>query len=207
MAARGVTRKKMLEGAITVLQERGAAGLTIDAVLDRSESPRGSVYHHFPGGRNQILEESLLRSGRVITDMVTTSAQGRPIEALQAIVNFWAKALQDANFETGCPLVAVAVSGTADDHALFPEIADVIDQWRGALTKSLISAGTNELRAVRISTLVISSIEGAIILCRIQHSTAPLYDTANELERAIAAAMADESAHGALDRRAQADVH
>lgn len=207
MAARGVTRRKMLASAITVLQERGAAGLTIDAVLERSECPRGSVYHHFPGGRNQILEESLLRAGRVITDMVTTSAQGRPIEALQTIVNFWAKTLQAADFGTGCPLVAVAVSGTVADYALLPKIADVIDQWRGALTKSLISAGTNELRAVRISTLVISSIEGAIVLCRVQHSTAPLYDVASELERAITAAIADGSAQHTLDRAERTEVH
>ena len=57
--ARGSTRTKMLVSAAEVLRERGAAGVTIDEVLARSGAPRGSVYHHFPEGRSQLLREAL----------------------------------------------------------------------------------------------------------------------------------------------------
>ena len=49
----------MLVSAAEVMRERGAAGVTIDEVLARSGAPRGSVYYHFPDGRNQILTEAL----------------------------------------------------------------------------------------------------------------------------------------------------
>ncbi|MBX9638579.1 MAG: TetR/AcrR family transcriptional regulator, partial [Mycobacteriaceae bacterium] len=61
------TRDKMLISAAHVMRERGAAGVTIDSVLARSGAPRGSVYHHFPEGRNQILTEALRYSGDSIT--------------------------------------------------------------------------------------------------------------------------------------------
>ena len=56
---RGATRDRMVRSAAAVLRERGAAGLTIDEVLTRSGAPRGSVYHHFPEGRSQLLIEAL----------------------------------------------------------------------------------------------------------------------------------------------------
>jgi TetR/AcrR family transcriptional regulator, lmrAB and yxaGH operons repressor len=64
------TRKKMLVAAAEVMRERGAAGVTIDEVLARSGAPRGSVYHHFPDGRNHILAEALQHSGDSITAMI-----------------------------------------------------------------------------------------------------------------------------------------
>ena len=60
---RGDTRTKMLISAAEVMRERGAAGVTIDEVLTRSGAPRGSVYHHFPDGRGQILAEALRYAG------------------------------------------------------------------------------------------------------------------------------------------------
>jgi AcrR family transcriptional regulator len=60
---RGGTRNNMLVSAAEVMRERGAAGVTIDEVLARSGAPRGSVYYHFPEGRNQILTEALRYAG------------------------------------------------------------------------------------------------------------------------------------------------
>ena len=65
----------MLVSAAEVLQERGAAGVTIDEVLTRSGAPRGSVYHHFPEGRNQILTEALHYAGEAITTVIDDAAE------------------------------------------------------------------------------------------------------------------------------------
>ncbi|WP_439956311.1 TetR/AcrR family transcriptional regulator, partial [Mycobacterium avium] len=73
-AKRGGTRTKMLASAAEVMRERGAAGVTIDAVLARSGAPRGSVYYHFPDGRNQILAEALRYSGDSITALIDQAA-------------------------------------------------------------------------------------------------------------------------------------
>ena len=74
---RGSTRARMLGSAVEVLRERGAAGVTIDEVLARSGAPRGSVYHHFPGGRRQILMEALQFAADTIGDVVGAETSGR----------------------------------------------------------------------------------------------------------------------------------
>src|ERR1700742_4183316 len=71
---RGSTRTNMLISAAEVMRERGAAGVTIDEVLARSGAPRGSVYYHFPEGRNQILTEALQYAGDTLTEVIGDAA-------------------------------------------------------------------------------------------------------------------------------------
>src|ERR1700749_5064875 len=92
------TRKKMLISAAEVMRERGAAGVTIDEVLARSGAPRGSVYHHFPEGRNQILAEALRFAGKAITaDIDLATGQGA-MALLRQFVALWERLLTDSDF-------------------------------------------------------------------------------------------------------------
>ena len=99
---RGDTRTKMLVSAAQVMRERGAAGVTIDEVLARSGAPRGSVYYHFPDGRNQILTEALRYSGDSITAMIDDAAGWGARALLREFVEFWLRQLSDGNFTAGC---------------------------------------------------------------------------------------------------------
>src|ERR1700756_5923726 len=87
------TRKKMLVSAAEVMRQRGAAGVTIDEVLARSGAPRGSVYYHFPEGRNQILTEALRYSGDSITAMIDEAAGWGAKALLGEFVEFWERLL------------------------------------------------------------------------------------------------------------------
>ena len=112
---RGSTRISMLVSAAEVLRERGAAGVTIDEVPTRSGAPRGSVYHHFPEGRNQILTEALQFAGDVITTVFDNAAENGAIYLVRQFVKFWEEPLAESDFTAGCPVVAPAV-GSADDE-------------------------------------------------------------------------------------------
>ena len=100
---RGGTRRKMLASAAEVMRERGAAGVTIDAVLARSGAPRGSVYYHFPDGRNQILTEALRYSGDSITAMIDDAAERGARVLLREFVEFWERLLTDGDFNARLP--------------------------------------------------------------------------------------------------------
>src|ERR1700744_1117544 len=108
------TRKKMLVSAAEVLRECGPAGVTVDAVLTRSGAPRGSVYYHFPDGRNQILTEALRYAGDAITADIDAAAGRGAKVLLRQFVEFWERVLADSDFNAGCPVVAAAI-GSADD--------------------------------------------------------------------------------------------
>src|SRR6201991_5259280 len=90
---RGGTRTKMLVSAAEVMRERGAAGVTIDAVLARSGAPRGSVYYHFPEGRNQILSEALRHSGDAITESIDSAADRGALPLVRGFTEFWERTL------------------------------------------------------------------------------------------------------------------
>src|SRR6516164_11766395 len=98
------TRKKMLVSAAQVMRERGAAGVTIDEVLARSGAPRGSVYYHFPEGRNQILAEALRYAGEAITDDIDAAAARGAKVLLRQFVEFWERVLSDSDYNAGCPV-------------------------------------------------------------------------------------------------------
>ena len=113
-AKRGSTRANMLISAAEVLRERGAAGVTIDEVLTRSGAPRGSVYHHFPEGRNQILTEALQFAGEAITEVIDEAATNGGMYLVRKFVVFWEEMLVESDFAAGCPVVAAAI-GSADE--------------------------------------------------------------------------------------------
>lgn len=188
MGARNDTRQKMLLSSIELLRERGAGAVTVDAVLSRSQSPRGSVYHHFPGGRSEMMSEALELAGDTISAIIEKAGAGGSLAALRRFGRFWNKLLLDSDFSAGCPIVSVAVGGSSDDQHLQPAVAEIFQRWHRALVEAIIADGVDAQRAHRLATTAVAAIEGAIILCRIQRSTAPLDDVIAEFGSLIASA-------------------
>ncbi|MFJ2667730.1 TetR/AcrR family transcriptional regulator [Nocardia fluminea] len=181
MGARTNTRQKMLGSAIELLRERGAAGVTVDAVLARSSAPRGSVYHHFPGGRAQIMTESLTLAGDTISALIAEAAKRGAAGVLAGIAEFWTAILLTSDFEAGCPVVSVAVGGAPEDRHLQHEVANILLRWHKTLAVAITEEGVAPARAERLATMAIASVEGAVILCRVNRSTTALDEVVEEL--------------------------
>lgn len=194
MGVRTDTRQKMLVSSVELLRERGAGGVTVDAVLSRSRSPRGSVYHHFPGGRSEIISEALALAGDTIGTIIEQATTMGSLGALRRFGRFWNKLLRESDFNAGCPVVSVAVGGSPDDQHLRPAVAEIFQRWHQALVEAIISDGVDAQRAHRLATMAVAAIEGAIILCRLQRSTTPLDDVITELGSLIASATASGKA-------------
>ncbi|WP_338079804.1 TetR/AcrR family transcriptional regulator [Antrihabitans stalactiti] len=176
------TRDRMLASAVQLIRERGVAGATIDAILQRSEAPRGSVYYHFPGGRTQIVTEAIGFAGTWITSIIDRAVDAPDTgSVLLGFIASWKRLLTASDFQAGCPMVAVAVDGIAEDPSLREPAAAVFDEWRAAVSARLLADGVDEGRAARFANMAIASIEGAVVLCRIERDTRPLDDIGLEL--------------------------
>jgi TetR/AcrR family transcriptional regulator, lmrAB and yxaGH operons repressor len=184
---RGSTRKKMLVAAAEVMRERGAAGVTIDEVLARSGAPRGSVYYHFPDGRNQILAEALQYSGDSITAMIDDAAGWGPKALLREFVDFWERLLTEADFTAGCPVVAAAIGSNDDDPTLSAEAGVILGRWCTALTSAFVNDGFTDEDAASLAVMAIAALEGAIVLSRSTRSVQPLSQVWEQLEFLIKA--------------------
>ena len=179
---RGDTRTKMLVSAAQVMRERGAAGVTIDEVLARSGAPRGSVYYHFPDGRNQILTEALRYSGDAITAMIDDAAGWGARALLREFVEFWVRQLSDSNFTAGCPVVAAAIGSDDDDPKLSADAGVILGRWCAALTRAFVNDGFDDAGAASLAVTSIAALEGAIVLCRSTRSADPLRQVGDQLE-------------------------
>ena len=186
-AKRCDTRKKMLVSAAQVMRERGAAGVTIDEVLARSGAPRGSVYYHFPDGRNQILTEALRYSGDSITAMIDDACGWGAKALLREFVEFWERLLTEGDFAAGCPVVAAAIGSDEGDPKLSGEAGAILGRWCTALTRAFVNDGFDNADAASLAVMSISALEGAVVLSRSTRSTDPLHQVGEQLEFLIKA--------------------
>lgn len=179
---RGSTRTNMLVSAAEVLRERGAAGVTIDEVLARSGAPRGSVYYHFPNGRNQILTEALEYAGEAITEVIDEAAAQGGMYLVRQFVDFWERLLVESDFTAGCPVVAAAIGSSEEEPQLSTVAGGILNHWRDALTRAFVADGFEEADAASLAVMCIASLEGAVVLCRSTRSVDPLRDVAQQVE-------------------------
>ncbi len=177
----------MLVSAAEVLRERGAAGVTIDEVLARSGAPRGSVYHHFPEGRNQILTEALQFAGEAITEVIGDAVAKGGLYLVRQFVEFWEELLTESGFAAGCPVVAAAIGSAEEEPQLTTVAGNIFSHWRDALTQAFVSDGFDEADAASLAIMCIASLEGAVVLCRSTRSVDPLRDVAQQVEFLIKA--------------------
>ncbi|MCB0932383.1 MAG: TetR/AcrR family transcriptional regulator [Mycobacterium sp.] len=193
MGKRDDTRQRMLTSALSLLRERGPNAVTLDSVLAHSGAPRGSIYHHFPGGRDQLVIEAAALGADAVAGIVEDNNQS-PFAALDGLVDFWKKMLQDSDFRAGCPIVALAVDGPdrIPDAAQLSQSS--FQRMATTLIRLLREAGASQAQARPMANVAIAALEGAVILCRVERSTRPLDDVADMLRSQLAMLSIPDSA-------------
>lgn len=184
----------MILSAAVLLREHGASATSIDRVLAHSGAPRGSVYHHFPGGRVQLIGEAVALAGDFITGLIDAAVQADdPVDAVDAFFVLWRDRLVGSGFRAGCPIVAVAVETNDDAPQLARLAAAVFARWQEALAALFVQHGLTEERSRRLGAFVVAAVEGAVIMCRAEQSTAPIEAAAAEIHDLLLHALRDRS--------------
>ncbi len=178
----------MIDGAIDSLRVHGASATSVDRVLAATGAPRGSVYHHFPGGRTELITDALSTAGDLMSAYIERlTSDDEPTAALDRFAAMWRHTLLDSDFRAGCPIFAVAVE-TNDETPEFARLAaEVFDRWQQALTGMLTRHAVPAERAARLATLTVAAFEGAIALCRVHRDITPLDDAVDGLRELMPA--------------------
>ncbi|MFF5846613.1 TetR/AcrR family transcriptional regulator [Streptomyces massasporeus] len=176
------SRERMILSAAELLREYGVGATSIDRVLAHSGAPRGSVYHHFPGGRAQLIDEAVALAGDFIAGLIDAATRaGDPVKAVDAFFELWRERLVRSDFRAGCPIVAVAVETNDDAPHLARSAAAVFARWQEALAALFERHGLPEQRGKRLAAFIIAAVEGSVIMCRAERSTAALEAAAAEI--------------------------
>ncbi|MBO0802229.1 MAG: TetR/AcrR family transcriptional regulator [Nocardiopsaceae bacterium] len=177
----------MVDSAMRILRERGVSGVTVDAVLADSGTPRGSVYHHFPGGRDELILTAGREAADYITGLLTETVTGCDmITALDLFIAFWKQTLIETDYGAGCPVAALGTDSADDAAELLDLAARTFDRWKEALATAIEATGFPAGQARILATTLISTLEGAITLCRVYRSAQPLDDVTGPLRSLLA---------------------
>jgi TetR/AcrR family transcriptional repressor of lmrAB and yxaGH operons len=172
-------RERMVASAVALLARRGLQATSFSEVLEHSGAPRGSVYHHFPEGKNQMIDSALDAAGATAIDVLDRKAGASAEEIASWFLHIWREVLVRGKFEAGCAVLAVAVA--AETPELLDHTARVFRTWRRPLTELLEQGGLTPTDAARFAATLVASSEGAVVLARAEQSLEPFDLVAEEL--------------------------
>jgi AcrR family transcriptional regulator len=161
----------MVDSAVQLLARRGLQATSFSEVLEASGAPRGSIYHHFPAGKDELVLSAVDAAGAVAIDLLDRKAGAPAVEVAAWFLHIWREVLVRSNFEAGCAVLAVTVA--ADSPELRTAAADVFRTWRHRLAELLEQGGLEATDADGFAALLIAASEGAVAVSRAEQSLEP----------------------------------
>jgi TetR/AcrR family transcriptional regulator, lmrAB and yxaGH operons repressor len=175
MLKRSDSKERMIAAARRLFREHGYLGTALSDVVTESAAPRGSLYFHFPGGKEELASEvTLLHAGDHIANInraaAATSTAAQLMEAFIARIR---DELIASNYREGCAMAPIVIESMPGSDQLSDVtrrgFQDMITTLAARLTEKNVPAA----RATELATQAWSSVEGALILGRVLRSPEP----------------------------------
>jgi AcrR family transcriptional regulator len=170
------TRERIVYAGAELFRRQGYAGTGIKHIAVHADATLGSVYHFFPGGKDQLADEVLRTAGRFFLALYEAIAAGAP-DLPSAVRDFFAGAaetLETTGYADACPIATVAGDIATTKPLLRETTADVFESWLAALAEDAVEAGIAAERARRLALGVLALLEGAFLLSRSLRSLEPM---------------------------------
>lgn len=177
------TKSRMIETTVSLLELQGYHATGLNQILEQSSTPKGSLYFHFPGGKQELVIEAIIRAGETVRRKVVKVLQEQSDlgKAISAFVLTIACDLESSDFRNGCPVANVAVEASATYDRLRLVCEEVYESWFLLVKERLLKAGLDEPTAESWTVFIWSAVEGALLLSRNRRSAEPLNIVARQL--------------------------
>jgi TetR/AcrR family transcriptional regulator, lmrAB and yxaGH operons repressor len=174
------TRARLLAAGERLFRAQGYSGTGLKQLAQEAEAPWSSMYHFFPGGKQQLGAEVVrFAAGRYAALIAKAfAAYSDPADAVAAVFKAEAKILTESKFRNGCPVAAVTLDVASTVEELREPCGEAFDLWIGTIAHGLTATGLPAKDARPLASYVLSSLEGAIILSRAEKRVGPLERTA-----------------------------
>jgi AcrR family transcriptional regulator len=180
--ATATTRDRIVDASAELFRLQGYNATGVKQIVQAAQAPFGSVYHHFPGGKEQIGAEAIRASGKLYEALIPAVFDYSP-DPVSGVRMFFAGAAQhlvDTDYADACPIATVALEVSSTSETMRQACADVFKSW--------IEAGTARFdveRARELTMAFICALEGAFVLARAQRSTEPLLIAGEMVAQAV----------------------
>jgi AcrR family transcriptional regulator len=162
------TRERILYATAELFRRQGYSGTGLKQVVAEADAPFGSLYHHFPGGKQQLADEVIRGAGAFFQALVVAvyDEESTAEDSVKAVFEGAAETLASTDFQDACPIATIALEVASTNDVLRRATAEVFEQWTVALTERLDNR--------ELALAVISALEGAFVLCRAWRSVEPM---------------------------------
>jgi AcrR family transcriptional regulator len=170
------TKDRILDTTAELFRRYGYTGTGMKQIVAEANAPFGSLYHFFPGGKAELGEEVIRRSGQMYRELFEAIAD-EAADFVSGVEDFFAGAaevLRQTNYEDACPIATVALEVASTSEPLRKATADVFQSWIEAASERAVAAGVDEAAARELAITLICELEGAFLLCRAMKSTEPM---------------------------------
>ncbi|MGA8745178.1 MAG: TetR/AcrR family transcriptional regulator [Solirubrobacterales bacterium] len=170
------TKDRLLETSGALFRRQGYMGTGVKQIVEEAGAPFGSLYHFFPGGKEELGAETIRRSG-ALYGLLFVEFVGSDIDLLTGVGNFFAGAaqtLRETNYADACPIAIVALEVSSTNEELRKACADVFDAWIEGGTERFALEGIPRRQARAVVIQMLSALEGAFVLSRALRSTEPI---------------------------------
>jgi TetR/AcrR family transcriptional regulator, lmrAB and yxaGH operons repressor len=177
MAKASDSKEKTLAAAAKLFRQQGYHGTALHDILAAGGAPRGSLYFHFPGGKEQIGEAALMLAGEAVRAAIARAAEAsdNAESFLVRIVRGMAADLERSDFKEGCPIATSALETSAQSEVLGAATRNAFQKWELEIKRGLFRFGMPAGEADLAATMVLSQLEGALLLARTYRSLEPIH--------------------------------
>lgn len=181
------TREQLIDAAADLLQRKGYAATGVAQVLEASGTTRGSLYFHFPGGKEELSAEALRQRGAAMGDFIGQLLRDAPTmaAAVTAFAGALALRLTDSGFERGCALATATLDAATESESIRDACNAGYAAWHGLLVARMREEGWSDEQSAELATLVLSALEGALILARAKQDPEPIHTAGRTLSRVL----------------------
>lgn len=188
MTSKGdLTRSRLSASMLELIQTSGYSGTGLNAVIDHAGAPKGSVYFHFPDGKEGLGVAAVDLAATQFAQLIAEAAAsaGGAAAAVRAAVEALTSIVSDSDYRLGCPVSVVTLEMGAESQRLRNACAAAFESWIAPTAALLEAEGLDAAPARSLATVVVSTIEGAVILSRATRSPQPLTSAADVLAELI----------------------
>ena len=170
------TRERIVDVSAELLRRQGYAATGVKQIVRAARAPFGSIYHFFPGGKEELGAAAIRRSGALYEELIPTVFDPAP-DLVSAVHDFFTGAaalLEESEYQDACPIATVALEVSSTSDTMREACADVFESWIAAGVPRFTAEGLDEETARELVIAMIAALEGAFVLARASQSTEAL---------------------------------
>jgi TetR/AcrR family transcriptional repressor of lmrAB and yxaGH operons len=183
------SRTRMLDAATQLFRVQGVHATGLAEVLEKSGAPRGSLYHYFPGGKEQLTVETIERAAAEIHAALDDLFLLDPPAALREYGARVAARLRASDYADGCPVGNPAVEASVSSSAIRIACDNAFRGWETMITERLEREGIAREEAAHLATFIVATSEGALLVARARRDTAPIEEACELLAQTVERAL------------------